>query len=289
MKKLFIAATLFATSIFSVNAQDDATLEGKGPIMSKRGYPILPEAGDYSLGFSAIPLLNYVGNVFSDGGADNNPIGFANPGYFTNYITGRKFIDANTAYRATVGINLSSVSTKNLVIDNTNTGTTPTYVEDKRSVSSTGIILGAGLEKRKGNHRVQGIYGAQALIGYGSGRTKFEYGNSFSAANPTPTSTSDFNNGTSGATGTRTTLSKGGSSFLIGAVGFVGVEYFFAPKISIGAEYQWGPVVTLTGKGKNETESFTNGAVQTTETETAGGSSLNLNTGLVGINLNFFF
>ncbi len=39
------------------------------------------------------------------------------------------------------------------------------------------IQLGAGLEKRIGSTRVVGIYGGELNIGFGSGKTTYEYGN----------------------------------------------------------------------------------------------------------------
>ena len=55
-------------------------------------------------------------------------------------------------------------------------------VEDKQTVNSNFIGLGAGLEKRRGNGRLQGIYGADALIWSQGGKSKYEYGNALSAS-----------------------------------------------------------------------------------------------------------
>ena len=55
MKKLIAlaATTSLVTSAF---AQD---------LTSKRGEPILPEAGDYMIGIDANPFLNYIGRLGS--------------------------------------------------------------------------------------------------------------------------------------------------------------------------------------------------------------------------------
>jgi hypothetical protein len=280
MKKLVMAAALVAT-VFSANAQDSSS----EPIKSKRGYAILPEAGNWGLSVDANPLIRYTGNLMSQAGNNNG----SNPFNGTT-ITGKYFIDANTAYRVSVGINMGTTSKTNLVSDNTSTDATKT-VEDKRTISQAGIVLGAGMEKRRGVGRLQGVYGAMATIsiGGGNGNQSFEYGNSFTTTNTNPTSTTNFDNNASGPVNSRTTSTKSGFGFGVGLQGFIGVEYFFAPKISLGAEYMWGPTFRMTGKGSTETESFDGTAVKTTTSETGGSSSFNLGTGTANINLNFYF
>lgn len=289
MKKIIIAASMLAVA-FTSNAQDATTTTSSAePIKSKRGYAILPEAGDYALSATATPLVNYMGNLLSNAG--NNTA--TNP--FNSFvITGKKFIDANTAYRVMVGINLTSNSKTNLVNDDLNTTTEIKTVEDKRSISNSAVTLGAGLEKRRGTSRLQGVYGAMARITLGNingaGSSKFTYGNAFSAANGSPTHTTNFDNGNTSSIATSRVLStKGGFAFGVAVLGFVGVEYFFAPKISIGAEYQWGPSFNLQGKGATETETFDGTVVKTVTTETGGNSSFGLGTGNVGLNLNLHF
>lgn len=291
MKKVFIAAALLATSFFSVNAQDETPV-AKGPILSKRGYPILPEAGDYSLSIGASGALGYFGNLFHNSPDNNNGNSvFSYPNQLGQTIMLRKFIDANTAYRAIVGINLASHSTKNLVNQDgvtTPPNAVPATVSDKRTTTSTLINIGAGLEKRRGTGRVQGVYGAQAVISYlGGGKTSYSYGNAFSPTITEPTSTSDFDLHTSSPSDSRIILSKQGSTFGLAVQAFGGVEYFIAPKISLGGEFSWGPSFTVSGQGKTETETV-NGKKATA---TGGGSSIALGTGNMGgtLRLNFFF
>ncbi len=86
-------------------------------------------------------------------------------------------------------------------------------------------------------------------------------------------------------------------TFGIGVRGFVGVEYFFAPKISIGGEFGWGINFLSTAKGSSETEVWDGTGVKTTETESAGDSQFHVDTdNLAGvdnldgsINLLFYF
>jgi len=290
MKKLFVVLFVMATGVLSVSAQDAAT--ASGPITSKRGYQILPEAGDWSISFDAIPVLNYVGNAMSFGGTT---ISSAFP--YSNTITVRKFNDANNAYRGMVRFDLGSTTSKFNSASNDPAATAGTTVEDKQSVKNSDIVIGAGIEKRKGISRVQGVYGAMAVINFGrgsNGTQKYTYGNAISSTNQTPTF-HDFGSNDLGG-GSRVTKSTTSNGFGIGVLGFVGAEYFIAPKLSIGAEFQWGPSIQMNGKSTVESEAWdgVNNVVKTTTTETAGSSSMGFSTNIAGgssgaINLNFFF
>lgn len=288
MKKLFIAASLIAAS-FAANAQQEQT-PANTPILSKKGYSILPEAGDWGLSFSATPLINYFGNAFHGTGAYTaNNTSFTTP--YPNIaqpitaITGKYFIDANTAVRALVGINMSSTTQKASVADVTSTSNPQALVTDKYTAATTGFYVGAGLEKRKGIGRVQGFYGAQAILGIASSSSTYTYGNSLSNTHQ--------NNAPQFGQANGLLQNKSGSTFTIAVVGFVGVEYFFAPKISLGAEYQWGPSLSLAGKGSSKVQTWNGTATTTTTTKSynAGNtaSSLGLGAGLTSINLNFYF
>jgi hypothetical protein len=286
MKKLLIV--LFAAGVFSVNAQDATTTTASGPIMSKRGFPILPQGGDWSVSFDAVPVLKFVGNAFSNAG--NNTISAAFPS--TNTITVRKFKDDNTAYRGMVRFDLGTKTQKANVTNDAAKAADPNSTEtltDKEVSKNSNIQIGGGLEKRKGIGRVQGIYGAMAMIGITGGSSKYTYGNGFAANNPTPTS-NNFD-GNAVASGTRTTEKHTGTGFNIGVVGFIGAEYFIAPKISLGAEFQWGPSFAVTGKTTSTVDTWTTALKTTTTTTSAGGSSFGFATTNVSssINLNFFF
>jgi hypothetical protein len=282
MKKLFIGLTLLATT-FAATAQDAAPVVAGTPITSKRGFPILPEAGDYSISFDALPLFQFVGNAFSSSGTNSVSAAFPS----SNTITVRKFIDANTAYRGMVRFDLGSTTSK---FNSANAASTDPLatVEDKFAAKNTDVTIGGGLEKRRGTGRVQGIYGAMASIGISGSKNKYTYGNNITTATPNPAA-HNFNGNINGAV--RTTEAKTSSGFNFGIVGFVGAEYFIAPKLSVGAEFQWGPSISTNGKLETTTETYdgATNAVKSTTTTTAGGSSLGFSTVVSYINLNFFF
>ena len=72
---------------------------------------------------------------------------------------------------------------------------------------------------------------------------------------------------------------------------FVGVEYFIAPKLSIGAEFTWGFMYTMTGEGVQTNEQYDAGNVVEREYKSASSNDFNLDTGdgSAAINLMFYF
>jgi len=236
MKKIFIALSL-AVVTFAANAQDQAaaTTAATSPILSKRGYAILPEAGDWGLSIDAAPLLGYIGNAFhgtsnnTPNTANGNPMGFPSvniPGITTSGtatnivgITGKYFLDANTAVRGRLNLSLGSTTSKTEV-QVLPVATPPSYTTNSVKVSGSTIVIAAGIEKRKGIGRVQGFYGAELLISSNNGSTTTNsYGNPINSNNPVVG---------------EITKTKVGGNFLIGPRAFVGAEYFIAPKMSLG-------------------------------------------------------
>ena len=321
MKKrlLFVAAIFAATATF---AQDGLT--------SKKGEAYLPEAGDWAIGIDANPLFNYVGNLAN--GNISNSFGGANwfGGVPEGTIYGKYFKDEKTAYRAMVRIGFGSTKTSNVVELYADSlaayNTTKTEFTNETKDAGRQITLGFGLEKRRGNTRIQGVYGAQLVIGFGGSSTTNTYGMALSANNITnnPTDIYGYTYETTTTTTpspipgfpptttttTDTTLNNPrvlkedhGSTFMIGLQGFIGVEWFFAPKVSLGAEYTWGLSMISQGASKTDTEEWgitgaeanlaTPPASHLITKTTNGGktSSFGIDTGLSGakISLNFHF
>jgi hypothetical protein len=277
MKKTVLVIAL-AFGVSSAFAQD---------LTSKKGEPILPEAEDWAISFDADPIFQYVGNAFSGATTTNSApgVGFLNS---NNTIIGKKFIDEKSAYRALVRIGFSSQSTKAMIAQPVATApvypAAPAMVEDKMKVGSTTIGIGAGKEWRRGKTRLQGYYGADAMLWISMGKTKYDYGNALApTATPAVTVANSTNFGTNLGTDTygnaaRTTEAKNGMGFGIGVRGFIGAEYFIFPKIAIGAEYGWGLGFQMQGKGKTTKESINGTTVGSQETETSGSSAVGADT-----------
>ncbi|MBL7900410.1 MAG: hypothetical protein JNK73_00290 [Bacteroidia bacterium] len=264
-------------------------------LTSKKGEPFLPEAGDWGLGIDANPFLEYAGNFF--GKTTTNPAPTFN--FLTPFqITGRYFKDATTAYRGSLRIGFGTITERNMVTDRlaayTNTTNTfptnPAEVENVWKSSGTNIGISGGLEMRRGKTRLQGYYGGELGISFSTTSDKFEYGNALNTStttlvdvDPTDDAFSGSGNiipnlsvGNAPAADARVITRKNGSTFGIGLRGFVGVEYFLFPKISLGGEFGWGFMLISTGKTKTTVESMTtnaSGNLVTGETELEGAKS----------------
>ena len=187
MKKIILS--LVAVFAFgAVSAQD---------LVSSKGEQYLPKQGDWAIGFKVNDAIRFVGNAFN-GNTDNdandlfvakNPLNYSQ-GVFspTSIITlvGKKFDTDNTATRYTASFNFNLSKAK-----------------DVDAVTAFGLVAGYGKEWRKGTTRLQGYYGADALVGFTSPAKK-QFG------------------------------------FGLGVNGFAGVEYFIFPKVALGAEYTYG-------------------------------------------------
>jgi hypothetical protein len=282
--KVFLISLALGTS--SIFAQD---------LTSKKGELILPEEGDWAISANIDPIFNFIGNAFNGNTANAAPgVNWLNG---NGTLIGKKFIDEKSAYRALVRLGFTSQAYKNFVNDDAIV-TPPSFPaafpqkEDKLAIKRTNIALGVGKEFRRGHTRLQGYYGADAMIWMTSMSDKYTYGNTMNGVaapgvTPTPTSTTwDPNTGaiiSTGALGSRTTLATSGLTFGIGVRGFIGAEYFILPKIAIGAEFGWGIGYQLTGKGKTSTE--TTGGVPTpsvgiVQSQTDGASKFGFDTDL---------
>ena len=238
-KKVLLIAALFTAGLSF--AQDGLT--------SKKGVPILPEAGDWSIGFDASNLLQFGGNMLN-GNTSNTLSSFGSQN--AGMISGKKIIDANKAYR---------------VMGNLGFGTSTTSPDTNNTISTSGFDLGIGLgiENRRGKGRLQGVYGPMASISFGTGSTETE---------------------TTVASTVSTLTVTPGAKIALGVSYFAGVEYFFAPKMSLGAEVSYG--LSLNIVGESETESKTSAATTTTKAD--GSTSINLGqTPNTMISLNFYF
>jgi hypothetical protein len=275
MKKSVLALAM-AFGVTSAFAQD---------LTSKKGEPILPEAGDWAISADATPFLGYLkGFIGNNQSVNQSPtMNFLGS---NSLIMGKYFKDEKTAYRVGLNIGFNSQSATNLVNEDqevVTAGNAPTKLTDKTSISTTGIGLTAGIEKRKGKTRLQGYYGAEAGIYFGGVHQKNTYGNAFAgtgtqagtAVMPTSTTwgTGNTTVSSTGPVNSRTTDWKSGTTFQFGVRGFVGVEYFILPKMSLGGEFGWGIGISTTGAGQTTTQAIYTGTSPSTQVSKTGKSS----------------
>lgn len=275
MKKT-ITTVAVALATITMNAQD---------LTSKKGEPYLPEAKDWGLGADATPLLQYAGNFFGKSTTNGAPtMNFATSNLA---LTGKYFLDAQTAIRGGLRLGFGSTTTRNLVTDRSVVAPAitatpngypdqPAQVENSWKHTTNNIGLSAGIEKRRGKTRLQGFYGGEVGIFLGNSSDKFTYGNSLNPATSTNTlevgvTNADAflggNNVTNLNTATsplgRVTTRKNGSVFSFGIRGFAGVEYFILPKMSVGGEFGWGLGLSSTGASTSTYESVGNNNTST--------------------------
>lgn len=260
MKKrvLLIAAIFVAGTTF---AQDMLT--------SKKGTPILPEAGDYAIGFDAANAVNYFGNL-ANGNANNTANNLNLQQNLTIY--GKKFIAADKAYRGMVRIGFSNQTDAGMVQSTAANAQQGDMVENDTTTSSFNIAIGGGIEFRRGKGRLQGVYGPMAMISFGTGQDlEYTYGNALVA----------------GSGATRIIENNGGGTFQLDLGGFAGVEYFFAPKMSLGGEIAW--TIQVQSQGAGETVTEVEGAANQTA-ETGSSSTFSFDTRpMANLSLNFHF
>ncbi|MBA3665407.1 MAG: hypothetical protein H0W61_14525 [Bacteroidetes bacterium] len=258
MKKNVVLITALLSTMLTYSQES-----GDEVVKNKKGYEILPKAGDIGLGFNAVPLMDVVANMIRF----NQPVGGTN-GNANQFVTGsnnqivaKYFLTAKSAIRVRFGVNTLSGSFTNPVQDakamfNASLGTADDIqaaslirVDDKLRYSKSNVLLTVGYEMRRGYRRLQGFYGAELGVGGTSARQSVEYGNSFSDKYPVQF-TNNFNSAsvtTQNPSSTRITRNldaRNRGGIRLGIRGFIGIEYFVFAKISVGAEYGWGYSIT---------------------------------------------
>lgn len=298
IRRIYTMLTLLLITAATAVAQDATTTTG-AVITNKKGEAYLPVTDEWALGVSANPFLDYLGN-FMNGLTDGNSAPAftfaANP---SNNIAifGKKMIDENTAWRARFNVSAINTINKNVVVaDVINSNPAfPAFAEDWQKIQSTTVVIAPGWEKRRGSTRLQGVYGGELVLGLNSVNRVYQYGNSITADFPEPNST-DFDGNLSTDGSIRVTENKSGMNFLVGARGFIGVEYFFVPKISIGGEFGYMIAWQYQGRGLQTTEQWDpaiNGIRETKEDFYNDGGTQLLGIGIDNlsgsINLLFYF
>lgn len=267
-----------------------------------------------TIGINAIPFLKYLGNCFSDAG--NNTInatdvggvpsigfpvapGLQNP---TISIFGKYFLTDQTALRLNVGVGIGSKTQRGYAPDDAALVADPlsvAQVEDSYKYRSTGFSLAAGYEWRRGGKRLQGFWGGQAVVAYSNSKHFFNYGNAITEINQTPSQTSTvWDNPVSGQTvptlnpnignNSRLLQQNDGRSWTYGVGGFVGVEYYIAPKIAIGCEMSLNLLWTTEGKSLQKSERFNpdfNRVEENVRWSEPGGSAFHFGTENIGTSL----
>ncbi|GHV66147.1 hypothetical protein FACS1894199_08970 [Bacteroidia bacterium] len=175
---------------------------------------ILPKAGDFAIGVDATPFLKYAGSFFYDNSTNTDVDALG--------IHGKYFVKDNQAIRANLKF---GVATYQFNDDDVTMGL------KKETSSVNDFNLSLGYEWRRGSNNLQAFYGIELLGGYNSGKSTKDYADTINVDSQE-----------------LTTL---GATISAGLGVFAGIEYFVAPKISVGGEVGFGAKYSM--KGNNET------------------------------------
>ena len=231
----------------------------------------LPQAGDFSIGFSVDPFANFIGNMFNGSTPDRYTrgdynIGGQGLGYNPNSnlakftrplvsIMGSYMLSENLGVKANLGVIVNYERELVNIEDQAARFENPyshALVQDKRIRGEYGGSFSAGIEYRLGKKRVQGVFGAGLMYAFQTSANKFSYGNQITALNQAPeTAYGNAGAGTGvyavnpepgvyaatrlindAAAGT----GAGNEAFWhrFGLYTTIGVEWFVAPKIALG-------------------------------------------------------
>ena len=249
----FFALVLVATSL-SLSSQ----------ILSKDGRPVLPEKGDWGLGIDLTRMVGVGAMKISPG---------------MPMFTAKYMLDSARAFRMGLRVSYANTTVRNPTVDRAaEAGSVQAFPAAKQLKDNTWshvnwqLMLAGGVENRKG-HRLQGIYGWEVMLMLGQVSDKFTYGNALNASplshitvDPSGDAISSPDLGSAnnidsvpdiqGVNGAGRVLQrKTGLTVGAGFRLFAGAEYFFLPKMSLGAELGWGIAYVATGRGEKVLES----------------------------------
>jgi hypothetical protein len=230
MKKYIPVLLTMFFLVATISAQE--LKKDSSVLTNKKGIPILPKEGDLAIGFGAGPFLDYLGNMFNN--TVNNHLDLT-----TNTIYGKYYLKNDEAIRIYYTWTNTQQTSKQYVQDDAAVMADPlsqAKVEDVHLYKYNNFGIGLSYQKYRGYGRLQGFYGVYGNYSQSRTQNEYTYGNAITEANPNPTNSWGSGDGEGG----RTLYSDNGISNAIGAGLLGGIELFFMPKASIGAEINFG-------------------------------------------------
>lgn len=204
----------------------------------------LPSAGEFSIGFGLDPLTTWVGQLFNGhntGNALGKLHGDPMTGTPTIGIMGSYQLSSQLGVKANIGFRNTRLSHQEYVLDDALLFANPlseAKVADQMVAHSKVMSFALGADYRiGGKHAVQAVLGAGLIYTRQSMANKFSYGNAITEANQNPT-TNDYGMNVGSLHGfiPNARLKESASAVnTFGLYGSVGVEWFFVPKVCLGA------------------------------------------------------
>lgn len=227
-----------------------AQQKGIGAYNSKNLDDILPKSGDLALGLDASPILNYLGNMFNNS-QNNDPKTYLNTTspvvYMRYYLSSNLAIRARAQWSGTKGVYTFEVDDQAALAKDP---LSRAKVEDRQVVRHNSWKFGAGAQYFRGYGRLRGFVGGDFDYKVGRSVTRYYYGNKMTKDNKAPLTFRRMHEKQ------RSLVQDGGWMHHIGAAGFVGVEYYFLPKMCLGIETGVSMSAELRGKSTYRYEHF---------------------------------
>ena len=259
------------------------TIASAQEITGRRGEPILPQKGDWSVSFDAVPFLLYAGNTLNS--SVNNTVQPEFPNGYGNTLVLKKFRENNRALRLKLRLGFTNEQFDTIVAGLSSPNPEPT-VTDSREISQQNIAFGVGFQKSSGKGRLRGYRGLELLIRYASKKTTYTYGDGALTA-LVWMHTNTFGQGAG------VLEVKEGNKVGLNLRYILGAEYYFAPKMSLSAEYSWGINYFTVGEATVTSErwDFASNKIKTTTKRTPKQPLFELDNfyDALSINLAFYF
>jgi hypothetical protein len=213
----------------------------------------LPKQGDFSLAFSLDPIATFVGNMFN--GNLSNGLGNLAGKPLLDGITGAPMVSVmgtymqtdQLAWKVNLGIGYTHKSNNEYVLDDAALFLDPlsrVKVVDTQAYNRIYGSIALGAEYRVGkNLPVQGVFGAGLNYAFGEISSKYNYGNAITELNQIPSiSEPALYEAVAGYMPNARPLNTQANNLIhmVGAYASVGMEWFVAPKIALGANVNFG-------------------------------------------------
>ena len=303
MKKSILLTGLLIASLCSAAV----TVSAKDGKEKKDVSEYLPEAGDFAISVSANPFINFVGNIFNNtvnqaigtfGGDPYDVVDINQPAPAVS-IAGKYMLTDELGLQVNLGWIHDANTQNDYVPDDAELKNNPLSgkkLTDSFITRRSGGSFSAAIEYRVGKRRVQGVFSAGLMYAFSYDRTKYTYGNAITEINQNPSAAfqhSEVAQVPDGFSSMRY-LSKfnDSPSNYAGLILSAGIEWFVAPKVSIGGEvnisalYNWTKATYYTGEGFN---TISNAVETWTELESPSSHGFSFGTGNIGSNLSVTF
>ncbi len=253
----------------------------------------LPAQGDFSLGFSIDPLASFVGNMFN-GTLNNGLDDLVGEALYSNQasIMGEYMITDQLGLRANIGFNFGYHRERTYVQDDKAVMLDPisrAKVVDAAKYKRNGGSFAIGVDYHVGKRAIQGVFGGGVVYGLNVRSTTYAYGNGITEANQVPTTNATYTAISSFMPNARplNEFNQGANHF-VGLYGTVGVEWFVAPKIALGANVNLNLVYEVGAQQYVEYEGWNIATAQKenfTELKSPGNDGFNFGIENIGANL----